>query len=79
LPSLSHRLTQQNTHWKTRNPKPFLFTDVREAGLLSRGGCRGGPALLQRGGRGAQPSPPHTTEEGFAREKPLVSKGINHT
>lgn len=37
LPNLSRGLTQQNAHQKTRNPKPFLFTDVREAGLYPRG------------------------------------------
>lgn len=36
-PNLSRGLTQQNARQKTRNPKAFLFTDVREAGLYPRG------------------------------------------
>lgn len=37
LPSPSHGLTQQNVCQKTRNPKPFLFTDVRESELHPHG------------------------------------------
>lgn len=76
LSGLSYGSTLQNTHWKTRYSKPFLFTDVREArlyrvGLLSRGTCGGGPALLQQGSCGAQPSLCCATGEDFEMENPL--------
>lgn len=52
------------------------FSPAACVGLLSSGGCGGGPVLPEQGWWGAQPKPHLALEKGFERENPLVSNGI---
>lgn len=59
--------------------RKLSFAPTARIGLLSSGGCGGGPALPQQGWWGLGCAPNLASEKSFEKENPLVSNGINHT